>query len=139
MDMRYQGWSESLEFGLPSIDSQHRQLFDLAATFDGNGDQVRVMKTLVILSQYVRDHFREEEMLLEACRYPSLEAHREQHRKFRHMLVSLSGRAAHMTLDAIADEVRQLINGWFLNHILRTDRDYLPWVREAMAKRRVRD
>ncbi len=37
MDAARVEWSAKLEFGLPVIDSQHKQLFDLAATFAGNG------------------------------------------------------------------------------------------------------
>ena len=66
MDVALVEWSKKLEFGLPMIDSQHKQLFDLASTFAGNGDQIRVMKTLVMLCDYVKVHFRAEEDMLAA-------------------------------------------------------------------------
>ena len=70
MDMQLAEWSDKLEFGLPRIDSQHKQHFDLAATFAGNGDQIRVMKSLVMLSNYAKVHLRDEEEMLASLKYP---------------------------------------------------------------------
>jgi hemerythrin len=126
-------WSERLLFGIDPIDAQHKQLFDLAATFEGSGDQIRMMKTLASLSTYVLEHLREEEGLLELCDYPKLEAHRELHRRFRAMIVALLEDARQMTLDEIADRVHYLINGWFYDHIMVADLDYVPLVRAHLA------
>ncbi len=126
-------WSAKILVGLPNIDAQHRQLFDLAATFDGDGDQIRVLKSLAMLTEYVKVHLREEEQMMAACHYPGLEAHRELHAEFRQMLFKLLENAKRMTLDEIADEVKFLINGWFYNHILVADFDYVPSVKAAAA------
>lgn len=126
-------WSEKLVFGIDPIDAQHKQLFDLAATFEGSGDEIRMMKTLASLSNYVVEHLREEEALLELCGYPKLEAHRELHRRFRTMIVALLEDARQMTLDEIAERVHYLINGWFYDHIMVADLDYVPLVRAHLA------
>ena len=119
-------WSSKIEVGLPAIDAQHRQLFELAASFQGDGDQIRVLKSLAMLTEYVKVHFREEEAMMAACHYPALEAHRRLHGDFRRMLFELLENAKQMTLDEIADEVKFLINGWFYHHILVADFDYVP-------------
>lgn len=123
-------WSEKLEFGLPMIDSQHKQLFDLAATFAGNGDQIRVMKTLVALCDYVKIHFREEEQMLAAMKYPDLAAHKLLHVEFKGMLIKLLDNAKNLSLDDIAREVQYLIYGWFSNHILKVDVEYVSWAKK---------
>ncbi|MBN8450074.1 MAG: bacteriohemerythrin [Candidatus Accumulibacter necessarius] len=133
MEFELAEWSSKIEVGLPMIDEQHRQLFDLAATFRGAGDQIRVLKSLAMLTEYVKVHFREEEELMASCHYPALEAHRRLHGEFRRMLFELLENAKQMTLDEIADEVKYLINGWFYNHILVTDFDYVPTVKAASA------
>ncbi|MDS4013520.1 MAG: bacteriohemerythrin [Candidatus Accumulibacter sp.] len=133
-DFELAEWSAKIEVGLPQIDQQHRQLFELAATFRGNGDQIRILKSLVMLTEYVKVHFREEEELMAACRYPGIEAHRRLHGEFRRMLFDLLEKAKQMTLDEIADEVTFLINGWFYNHILVADFDYVPSVRAQGAR-----
>ena len=126
--LRLVEWSDRLELGLPQIDAQHRRFFELAASFNGDFDQVRVMKTLAILSDYIRTHFREEEELMAACNYPGLEAHCRLHARFRHMLADLFARAGKMSRVEIAEEVKYLINGWFYNHIVTTDFEYAPYV-----------
>jgi len=126
--LQYADWSDRLELGLPLIDEQHKRFFDLAASFSGNGDGVRVMKTLVILSDYIRSHLREEEALMAAARYPGLEAHRLLHTEFRLMLADLLGRARKMSLDEIGEEVKYLVNGWFYQHIITVDFEYAPYL-----------
>lgn len=126
-------WSPKIEVGIPAIDEQHRQLFELAATFCGDGDEIRVSKSLAMLTDYVKVHFREEEEMLAACEYPRLEAHRRLHAEFRQLLLELLENAKQMTLDEIAEAVKFLINGWFYNHILIADFDYVPSVRKASA------
>lgn len=135
MDSMVTGWSEKIEVGLPAIDSQHKQLFDLAATFAGNGDQIRVMQSLAILCDYVNNHFREEEEMMAACNYPDLEAHKKLHVEFRGMLLKLLDNAKHMSLDEIADAVKLLINGWFYNHILVVDFKYVPVIKASLKRK----
>ena len=133
MNMSLAEWSSLIEVGCPRIDAQHKELFALAATFDGDGDQVRVMKAVVSLCEYVKVHFLEEEELMKSCGFPGFEAHRRQHDECREMLVKLLDGARHMTLDQLAVEVKCLINGWIYNHILAADFDYVPYISADFA------
>jgi hemerythrin-like metal-binding protein len=126
--LRLAEWSDRLEIGLPQIDAQHKRFFELAASFNNDYDQVRVMKTLAILSDYVRSHFRDEEELMAARNYPGLESHCLLHARFRYMLADLFARAGKMSRGEIAEEVKYLINGWFYNHIVTVDFEYAPYV-----------
>lgn len=128
MDARVTQWSSIIEVGLPDIDAQHRQLFELAATFIGQGDEIRIMKSLAILCDYAKVHLRDEEAMLVAIGYPDIEAHREAHSEFRRMLRGLLQDARTLTLDQIANRVDHLINGWFFNHIMHVDVRYVPMV-----------
>lgn len=128
MDARVTQWSSIIEVGLPDIDAQHRQLFELAATFVGQGDEIRIMKSLAILCDYAKVHLRDEEAMLAAIGYPDIEAHREAHSEFRRMLRGLLQDARALTLDQIASRVDHLINGWFFHHIMHVDVLYVPMV-----------
>lgn len=130
-------WSETIEVGLPDIDEQHKQLFDLAATFRGASDQVRVMKTLAALCDYANNHFRDEESMLQAIDYPRLAEHKADHARFRQLLFDLLEDARGMTLDQIAERVETLIYGWLYQHILTVDADYVPAVKADVALHRV--
>lgn len=122
-------WSPAIETGLTEIDDQHRRLFELAASFRGEGDQIRVMKALATLADYANTHLRDEEAMLEAIGYAGLEAHKALHRQFREMLRQLVAASRQMTLDEIAERIEELINGWFYQHILTVDAEYVPAVR----------
>lgn len=119
-------WSAEIEVGLPVIDAQHKRLFDLAESFAGQGDQIRVMKTLAELCDYAKVHLREEEAMLAAIGYSGLAEHKRHHARFRRMLNELLEDARGMTLDEIADRVEALINGWFCHHITKVDVEYVP-------------
>lgn len=125
--LEYAEWSGRFELGIPLIDEQHRQFYDLAASFNGEGNEVRVLKTLAILSDYIRTHLRDEEALMAAAHYPGLEVHRRLHADLRHMLTVLLGRARKMSLDEIATEVKYLVNGWFSQHIVTADQEFAPY------------
>jgi len=126
-------WSERLELGIPHIDDQHRQFFDMAASLREGTDQVKVMRALALLGDYIRTHLHDEEALMAAANYPGLAAHRRLHDHFRHMLADLFRRARSMPLPEIGEEVKYLINGWFYNHIVTVDFEYEPYMAQRRA------
>ena len=136
MDYLKTAWSEAIKVGVRTIDEQHKQLFDLAASFRGEGNQIRVMKSLATLCDYANTHLRDEEAMLEAIDYPQLAEHKLHHTDFRRMLRELLEESRNRTLDQIADEVEALINGWFYQHILTVDADYVPAVKAFEARKR---
>jgi hemerythrin len=133
-DLQIAEWSDRLELGIALIDEQHKRFFDLAASLKVSNDQVRVMWTLVTLSDYIRTHLQEEEALMVAVNYPRLEEHRRLHTHFRQMLRDLLGRAHQMSMGKIADEVKFLINGWFYQHILTEDFAYAPYLAPELKR-----
>jgi hemerythrin len=50
------------------------------------------------------------------------------------MLRALVGESRRMTLDDIAERIEELINGWFYNHILTVDAEYVAAVEEYRGK-----
>ncbi|MBK9351762.1 MAG: hemerythrin family protein [Sulfuritalea sp.] len=131
-------WSRAIETGLSEIDDQHRRLFELAATFRGEGDQIRVMRALATLADYANTHLRDEEAMLHAIGYAGLAEHQRQHEQFRAMLRQLLDDARKLSLDDIASRIEDLINGWFYRHILTVDIEYVAQVkafRESPAPR----
>lgn len=134
MNPSFPGLPALIEVGSPSIDAQHREIFELAASFSGNGDDVRVMKSISVLCNYVLVHFREEEEMMLACGFPGYEAHRRQHEKCREMLTGLLARAKAMSMDELAREVGCLVNGWIFSHIMTADIEYAPYLRGDLAE-----
>ncbi|MGE5467470.1 MAG: bacteriohemerythrin [Ignavibacteria bacterium] len=135
MDSQKIEWSPALAIGNPAIDRQHEKLFSVAADMVADRDQVRAMRTLAALSEYVIVHFREEEKLLEEIGYPGLAQHRKLHEGFRSRLAKLYANAAGMRLDDIAAEVRRLVNDWLANHIMVADREYAAYIAQHPDQR----
>jgi hemerythrin len=115
-----------LSVGVALMDDQQKQIFDLARSLDNKTGQVRVMHTLSLLNDYVRNHFQEEESLMTESSYPGLNAHRKLHQEFRGMLADLLGRAGRMSLDEIVWELHSLIFEWLYTHIMQDDFEYFP-------------
>lgn len=133
MEMDFADGSSIIAVDVPRIDAQHKRIFELAASFADGGDQIRMMKSLAILCDHVKTHFREEEEIMAACGFPGLDAHRLQHGECRKMLVDLLANAMRLSLDQVAEEVRQLINGWIHEHILTADFEYVQYLRSMRA------
>lgn len=133
MNMGLADCSSIIAVDVPEIDAQHKRIFELAATFADGGDQIRVMKSLAVLCDYVKTHFREEEEMMAAVAFPGLDEHRRLHAECRKMLVDLLENAKHMSLDQIADEVKVLIEGWIYHHILTADFEYVPYMKANRA------
>jgi hemerythrin len=133
MNISLAEWSSLIEVGCPRLDAQHKELFELAAAFNGSGDEVRVKKSVAALCEHVKVHFREEEALMLAAGFPGYEAHRQQHDECRKMLIRLLDEARTMSLDQLATEVKFLINGWIYGHILTADLEYIPYLRSDLA------
>lgn len=117
-----------LRVGVPLMDDQQKQIFELAGGLDSKTGQVRVMRTLSLLNDYVRNHFQQEEALMIESGYPGLHEHRKQHQEFRGMLAHLLGRARWMPLDEVVRELDSLIFEWLYAHITRDDFEYFPHV-----------
>jgi len=124
-------WSDSYSVDAPGIDAQHKKLFDLinnlhAAMIQGRGQEV-IGQILDGLVDYTKVHFADEERMLEKINYPDLPAHVAEHDIFIRKAYALqtdyrSGKLA-MTLP-----VMDFLKGWLINHILKTDKKYIPFV-----------
>ena len=78
-------WSDKYSVDVPSIDKQHKKLFDMLnelhdAMSTGNGSQLApaILKRLVA---YTQEHFVAEEAMMKQARYPDLASHKAEHDK----------------------------------------------------------
>jgi hemerythrin-like metal-binding protein len=129
-------WSSRFEFGIPSIDAQHKRLFQLAnklylAMQRGEGRQL-VGDLLMDLLRYTENHFRDEEQTLEQCHYPGLAKHKVVHDaltgKVHQFVADLRAGRASVSMDLLT-----FLRDWLYNHILKTDAAYVPTVRALEA------
>lgn len=122
-------WSDRLATGVAEIDEQHQSMFQWFAELESAAADQRVMMAvyaLTRLSQYTRSHFSAEESLMEAHRYPALEAHRAEHESFRQELATLQALA---TTQDISTATIVLLREWLVKHIMHSDMDYIPYTK----------
>ncbi len=127
-------WDRNLETGDDEIDGQHRELFfridKLLAASREKRSREEVAQTLTFLGDYVVHHFSAEERMMEAARYPEIEAHRAEHARFVQefgILYNEFKAEGPSTLFII--RVGNRVTGWLREHIYRTDRTLVDFLK----------
>jgi hemerythrin len=131
-------WDRALETGEEEIDAQHRELFAridklLAASREKRSrEEVGQMLTfLTFLGDYVVHHFSAEERMMMAASYTELAAHQAEHARFVQEFTILYNEyktEGPSTLFII--RVGNRVTGWLREHIYRTDRSLVQWLRQ---------
>ncbi|MCM2332767.1 MAG: bacteriohemerythrin [Anaeromyxobacteraceae bacterium] len=128
-------WDKNLETGDDVIDGQHRELFfridKLLAASRERRSREEVAQTLTFLGDYVVHHFNAEERMMEAARYPEIEAHRAEHARFVQefgILYNEFKSEGPTTLFII--RIGNRITGWLREHIYRTDRTLVEYLKQ---------
>lgn len=86
-------WDENMAMGVPAIDDDHRELFNMMNKFFRSlmaGEaSYKVVDTMQELSALCLRHIREEEGMMGRINYPYLQEHRSQHMELIHGLDEL--------------------------------------------------
>jgi hemerythrin len=127
-------WKDEYLIGNPLIDYDHQTLVNLTNELyervrAGEG-QARIADTIRCLIEYVERHFAREEEIFRATDYPDADAHAEKHRQIEKTVRDIAARYQTDPGAIDADEVLAFLQKWLTNHILRTDRTYLPYIQE---------
>ncbi len=127
-------WDKNLETGDPEIDGQHKELFfridKLLAASRERRSREEVAQTLTFLGDYVVEHFAAEERLMVTSDYPDLDPHRAEHARFVQefgILYREFKAEGPSTLFII--RVGNRVTGWLREHIYRTDRSLVAFLR----------
>jgi hemerythrin len=121
-------WNDNLASGSLEIDTQHKELFQrinaLLAGFDkGSIDRQEFSKTIQFLTDYVVFHFGNEENYMAKFAYSSTSQHKAQHEQFVKSFGKLKDRMMLEGLNPeLAEETKQLLVDWLINHIKYSDR-----------------
>ncbi|TLM65955.1 MAG: bacteriohemerythrin [Deltaproteobacteria bacterium] len=128
-------WTEELATGVAAVDRQHREIFSrysqfLGACKSGKGRE-GLLDILAFLVSYVESHFAEEEKLMREVNYPDAQAHADEHRAFRKLVLSLREQVAEHgpTISLLTDANRRLLD-WLVDHIKKSDRAMGGFVRQ---------
>ena len=126
-------WSQALSVGVKSVDDQHTVLFntinDLHAAMMKGKARVMTGELLNTLLTYTRNHFSDEEEMLDKAKWPGLSEHKVLHRnltkKVEDYIVRYEKGDITLSVDLAA-----FLSEWLSTHIQKVDQLYGPWVNE---------
>jgi len=133
-------WTNEFEFGVPNIDEQHQELFQLSSELMKTifkGRKVNeIDKAISFLDDYIVTHFSDEEKLMNEYEYPFSHFQKWQHQKFSEHFVKLK-QEMH-TLDNhnrnfILFRVQLLLVDWLVNHTLKRDKHLGRYIKRKEA------
>lgn len=126
-------WNDSYSVKVGSIDKQHQKLFDIMnrlheAMSVGKG-QALVKTVLQELIDYTTTHFASEEATLEKQGYPTLAAHKAEHKALLEKVRTyqkdyLGGKTG------MASSLLQFLVEWLKQHIQQTDKKYSQFLND---------
>jgi len=122
-------WSEAMSVGVPAVDHDHKILIGLInslgeATHGEDHDTQVIAGALAVLIAYTQYHFEREEKMMEACAYPDLPTHRDEHQKLTAEVMALKDRFLERESDLTVEEMLLFLTGWLNHHILLQDMEY---------------
>ena len=128
-------WTSDLATGVTEIDDQHREIFNRAdrlseACREGKGKE-EVLRLLLFLEDYIKEHFGAEEKLQLRHDYPDYAAHRSQHTRFIAEIARLAAefKAEGATLSLVI-MANKTLTSWLVQHISKTDMELATYLKE---------
>ncbi|HRW60478.1 conserved hypothetical protein [Candidatus Defluviicoccus seviourii] len=125
-------WTQEFTTGVEAIDNDHKVLISLinqlGEAIRSGEPQPTVRRVLDELVEYTSYHFNREEALMEACRYPDLEAHRRTHTTLKVQVADIRDRYARHPEAVHAREILALLKNWLSAHIMGRDKLYAPFM-----------
>jgi hemerythrin len=133
-------WSEKLSVGVDEIDEQHRELYRRVNAFLAALAEKRAapeLEPLVrYLRSYVREHFAEEQRLMEFCFYPGLGEHLAEHQRFEAEYQALADELQRTGATfGLAKRLVALLTDWLDRHLATTDRDFGAFLARHLGRR----
>lgn len=124
-------WNNSFSVNNSEIDKQHQKLISLVNDLHSAMSQGKSQEVLGgifdDLLSYTKYHFKSEEDEMLKKNYPDYSAHRLEHQKLTNQAMKLkqefdSGKVV------ISIELLNFLKDWLKNHILETDKKYVPFI-----------
>ncbi len=132
--MEYIIWlQDKYTVNVRKFDDQHRKLVEIInEVFDAKKNHAGkgvILNILTQLSDYAKNHFADETMVLRENDYPDLETQKNEHANFvikvNHFIQEFH--ADNMSLN---DEMLDFLKNWLINHIMQTDKKYGTYLNE---------
>lgn len=125
MSSEFIPWSTIYEVGVPLVDKQHvglvKMINDFYVVIKAAHKREEVFFLLNSLIRYAEEHFRDEEALMAAGRYPELSKHKIEHERLILKVFDLAASYERRETE-IDDDVMAFLKEWLIDHILKEDK-----------------
>lgn len=111
-------WHENYALGDEKIDGQHKDFFVLAEKLLASHDKDEMLNGIAGLYHHVKEHFGEEESLMQKVAYPNFNSHVKEHNIMLESLLAMDKKIQHG--DWTDEEVKKFTEKW-TKHILNSD------------------
>jgi len=140
---RQVAWTERLAVGVDELDAQHQELYRRVNAFLAALSERRAaaeLEPLVrYLREYVREHFGDEQRLMEFCFYPGLGEHLAEHHRFEAEYEALAAELARTgPTFGLAKRLVALLTDWLDRHLSTTDRAFGAFLAAHLGRRSVK-
>ena len=129
--MGYIHWNDRFSVGVETIDQQHRGLLDIINKIIKSvdvGDEWQSTSVIIdSLVNYAYNHFAVEERYMMDADYPELISHIALHVDFIRKVFSMS-REVHQNGAVSQQEILSFLGDWYNSHVLKIDREYMPYL-----------
>ncbi|MDD4885131.1 MAG: bacteriohemerythrin [Sulfuricurvum sp.] len=116
-------WDESYRLGIEGIDLQHIRLFEIVgriAALDAISSTKEQLKEILgELSDYMREHFRDEEKYMQSIKYPDYEYHHKLHNEIIDFVKTSVSNAPSIAM--IQTKLKFIIKKALIDHIVQED------------------
>ena len=128
----YFNWSDQLSVHNHKMDYQHRQLIDYINNFYDaaeSGDLSKCIRSFENIVSFTTYHFKDEERMMEAAKYPQLDRHKLIHQQLVAQVTELGNKLAAGNKQAPAD-IKIFLKNWLTAHIKGIDMKYSDYVND---------
>ena len=130
-------WGPKYFIGLKTIDDEHKILVDLInelyVAFGTSNNNKTIKKVLDKLLDYTIYHFGNEEKMFKKFGYKEEEGHHLQHEKFIDKMKQFRNNFQNESM-TVSFDLLNFLKDWLLNHILKIDVKYVPFMKEHGIK-----
>ena len=131
--MAFFHWDQRFTLGITKIDLQHRKLVELTnqiyeAMKNGHGNDA-VAPILRELNNYTLTHFTTEEDLFRLYAYPGYLTHKQEHEQFIRQVKRMQ-EEFQKGASGLSVKLANFLKAWLIDHIMKTDREYVPFLKE---------
>ncbi|KIL99255.1 Hemerythrin [Paramagnetospirillum magnetotacticum MS-1] len=124
-------WRDAMSVGAPALDADHKRLIDLINLTEqwiGQDNWRQVATVTDELLRYVDEHFRREESVMAAIKYPEIEQHKKAHetlaQKARLLHEKFKAATQDEDLKTCSQVLIRVLTDWLVTHILKEDMKY---------------